>query len=215
MSWKLAELRWRQDVGLHERIRVNGKEMAPEDHVAGMKRISTVQTGRGRSYTASWCQHTIDKTSTRYLNTEPIRPDQTALTFTAGTSMSSTTPLLKLTSSATNRATRYQHLGSDKRDTWSDASLDKLQTPKRFLSCKLSASPRSSDQVETVSSAVKGLSYIQQFQKYLADHCEDVTLSPQTYILPSTSTAEANVERPNPSVSLIFRPNSGGWAAFH
>ncbi|KAK5210505.1 hypothetical protein LTR47_000397 [Exophiala xenobiotica] len=107
MSWKLAELRWRQDVGLQEsffdrnnKTKHNHSDKSPEDNGR------PCNTGRFRSHTAPWSRNAHQDNPQAYvsqtssvlsplLSADQIRPDPDVSAFSPTISICSTTPLLK------------------------------------------------------------------------------------------------------------------------
>ena len=104
MSWKLAEMRWRHELGLSERGR-DRESVAEEDDKLDTKTNELQRTRRGRSYTAPCCREVLESNVLESnvlgfpVNTT-IQPDP-MLALSSGISGSSTTPLLKRTQSAT------------------------------------------------------------------------------------------------------------------
>ncbi|KIW90119.1 uncharacterized protein Z519_09550 [Cladophialophora bantiana CBS 173.52] len=131
MSWKLAELRWRQDVGLNESCWERNAKSGQDDHFEDTKGKGIDQSKHGRSYTGPWCHLVLGKSLAEDSINNRIRPDPVPPILATGLSDSSTTPLLQNTRDTADVLTGHNHpLFTIKRDaTRSDLTLNHLQSP--------------------------------------------------------------------------------------
>jgi hypothetical protein len=108
MSWKLAELRWRQDVGLHDSCweRENGAIQNQARQRSSTEACPPEDRGRRRHNPPPWCYVKDEKNQTAPISTalpaDGIRSDRGSSTFSPTTSVSSTVPLLKFTQRSTD-----------------------------------------------------------------------------------------------------------------
>lgn len=94
MSWKLAELRWRQDIGLNEGTLTRAFE--PSQHEP-MLHKSTDAPGpgkRARSYTAPWGRVVVESNLDDAPANSTISPQPMSQSLPSGLSDSSSIPLL-------------------------------------------------------------------------------------------------------------------------
>ncbi|EXJ68543.1 uncharacterized protein A1O5_08336 [Cladophialophora psammophila CBS 110553] len=140
MSWKLAELRWRQVVGLNESCWERNAKSGQDGHFEDMKGKGIDRTKRGRSYTGPWCRLGLGTSLEEDSIINRIRPDPIPPMLSTGLSDSSTTPLLRNTQDTADALIGHNHpLCAIKRDTTrSDLTLNHLQSP-----CQHTSFPRS------------------------------------------------------------------------
>jgi hypothetical protein len=96
MSWKLAELRWRHDLGLNEKSLDRHRRSGDHETVGNGSSAGIEQVRRGRSYTSPWCRVVVDKNSHPPLTTrlDLTRPGPTLSAPYSALSASSSTPIL-------------------------------------------------------------------------------------------------------------------------
>ena len=147
MSWKLAELRWRQDVGLQESFfDRNNKTIQSQSHKPPKDSGRECNTGRSRSHTAPWSRNAHQDNPQAYisqissvlsplLSADKIRPDPNVSAFSPTNSICSTTPLLELAPYVPNAGVEGTSVtDNNKLPEGSRYSSHDLQTPIRASS---------------------------------------------------------------------------------
>lgn len=94
MSWKLAELRWRHDIGLNEGTLTRTVETGQREQMLHKSTDVPGPVKRGRSYTAPWCGVFVESTLDGVPANSTPSPELTSQSLPTGPSDSSTVPLL-------------------------------------------------------------------------------------------------------------------------
>ncbi|KAJ9616890.1 hypothetical protein H2200_000610 [Cladophialophora chaetospira] len=133
MSWKLAELRWRHDVGLNEKCREMEQEAPVDDREITLRGSGHLQRQYGRSYPGPWCRVVEQSELPENTLRNAIRSHPTLLASPSGPSASSAAPLLKRTRSGVNEiADSYSPRPISEQDIKESAlSLSHLRTPTK------------------------------------------------------------------------------------
>ena len=145
MSWKLAEMRWRDEIGLNERCRVKAG-MYQKDDIT-MNTTEVQRAHRGRSYTSPWCREMLGGNRLEYPTNEKRRPDPMLLAPVEVLD-SSTTPLLRRTKSATRTSIDRVLPAHINAQHMTETETALLQTPLRPVSFR--ATPNLRPYVEGV-----------------------------------------------------------------
>lgn len=146
MSWKLAELRWRQNIGLRERSWERDIDTENDLQDGGDPKSHPVEwCRRARSRTAPWFFLSSETGPTGDTSGDAFRPDPSPSPLSLGIPESSTTPLLKITQELTN--TTGDDLGlffiKDKDVSQAYGVFTAVHSPHRSVSPLLNASPLS------------------------------------------------------------------------
>ncbi|KIW70601.1 hypothetical protein PV04_02857 [Phialophora macrospora] len=131
MSWKLAELRWRHDIGLNERRGKRDEESGQNGGMGSLRGVGLIRMKHVRSHSAPWCRVVEESILSEPSVCNAIRPDPWSLALSPGLSETSTIPLLKKTQSRTDTIADHRcatPLG-DQHEKKSELSLSHLQTP--------------------------------------------------------------------------------------
>ena len=133
MSWKLAELRWRQDVGLTENCRDRNNGGQQDESFQDSKSNGHEQQKRGRSYTAPWCHVVVGDSLPEYSRSDAIPPDPAALALSPAPSDTSSTPLLSRKRGIDNTFTEHDHnhVVEERNTAEHGVYVDQIQTPFR------------------------------------------------------------------------------------
>ncbi len=131
MSWKLAELRWRHDLGLNEKPWETDEEDGGQNQVEGTTSIRTRETQRARCYTAPLCRVIEQDDPSGNSLHQAVRSHPASLALYSGPSENSTTPLLKRRQSEINIITDQHHpiRFCEKDIKESDLSINEVRTP--------------------------------------------------------------------------------------